>query len=246
MNFENKNIVITGGASGIGKKAVERFLDEGANVCVLDINDEALDSLEKEVNSDQLSTIQTDISNEESCHEMAERLKGDWGVVDALINNAGWFPVKEFEEISYDEWKKVMAINLDGPFLMVKALLPLIKQSENGKIVNMASGSYFNPPTNQTHYVSAKAGVLGFTRALSRSLGKYKIGVNAIAPGLTVTKAVEETFEKAMLEQIAQGGSLKRDERPEDLVGAIVFLASEEAGFITGQTINVDGGRSFL
>jgi NAD(P)-dependent dehydrogenase (short-subunit alcohol dehydrogenase family) len=141
-------------------------------------------------------------------------------------------------------WRQVIDINLTGTFLMTHALLPLMKDQGSGRIINFSSGSIFPGVAGQTHYVAAKAGVIGFTRSLAREVGNYGITVNNITPGLTVTKAVRDSFPPAILQAQRDGRALHRDEVPEDLVGPTFFLASDDAAFVTGQTLNVDGGMS--
>jgi NAD(P)-dependent dehydrogenase (short-subunit alcohol dehydrogenase family) len=247
MAFKNKIVIITGAAGGIGRALTTRFLNEGANVCAVDISTEVLDKLSADFkNIPELFTVVADISSEESTKSLHDKVKEKWGAADVVINNAGWFPFTDFEDISFEEWQKVIGINLNGNFLMTKALLPLLKESKAGRIVNISSGSFLNPPPNQTHYVSAKAGVIGFTRALAVSLGKYNITVNAITPGLTATPSLVKSVPAEMIDKLAANGAIKRRQTAEDLVGAIVFLASDDAAFVTGQTINVDGGWSFI
>lgn len=247
MNVSGKFVIVTGAAGGIGAALTRRFLAEGASVCAVDREEEALETLALELGSPPaLLTIEADISSEESCGMMAAQIGEAWGVVDVLVNNAGWFPFSEFEGITYAVWRSVMAVNLDGPFLMIQAILPLLKKSRAGRIVNMGSGSVFVGPPNQVHYVSAKAGILGLTRSLANALGQYDITVNIVAPGLTATPALVAALPAAVIDTETQSRALKRRETAEDLVGAVLFLASEDAAFITGQTINVDGGSSFV
>lgn len=246
MNTEKQSVVITGAAGGIGSAATRRFLSRGARVFATDIKQDGLDRLKDQVGeSAALSTARFDVSDEAACKAFAGRLGEEWGVVDVLANVAGQFPVRAFEEISYEEWRRICAVDLDGPFLVTQTLLPLMKASRAGRIVNISSGSIFTGPPNQVHYVAAKAGVIGFTRSLANALGQYGITVNAVTPGMTVTPPVKALFPQDVLDKQAQSRALKRDEIAEDLVGAICFLASEDAAFITGQTINVDGGKSF-
>jgi NAD(P)-dependent dehydrogenase (short-subunit alcohol dehydrogenase family) len=162
-----------------------------------------------------------------------------------LINCAGWFPIRTFEEIGPAEWSKVVEINLNGPFLVTRALLPLMKNSGWGRIINYGSGSVADGTRFQAHYVAAKAGITGFTRSLAREVGGYGITVNAIVPGLTVTEPVRRTFPAEVLEAQRAGRALQRDQVPEDLVGPTFFFASPDANFVTGQSLNVDGGRFF-
>lgn len=247
MKFINKTAVITGAAGGIGTAITRRFLDEGARVVAVDISTEALEKLASKMgNPENLLLAKTDISNEESTQQLYQQIKDKWNSVDIIINNAGWFPFLEFEKITYADWRKVMSINLDGGFLVIKSLLPLLKQSTAGRIINTASGSFFDPPVGQAHYVAAKAGIIGLTRALAVELGDYNITVNAIAPGLTATPIVLQSFPGELIDKLAEHGAIKRRQTADDLVGITIFLASEDASFITGQTISVDGGRSFI
>ena len=160
-----------------------------------------------------------------------------------LINCAGFFPFAPFEEMSSDDWKRVIDVNLTGSFLTTRAFLPLMKAGGWGRVINFGSGSVFDGTRGQAHYVAAKAGIVGFSRSLAREVGGYGITVNVIAPGLTVTKAVRDSFPPGILEAQRAGRAIQRDEVPEDLVGPVFFLASPDAGFISGQTINVDGGK---
>jgi 3-oxoacyl-[acyl-carrier protein] reductase len=247
MKFINKTAIITGAAGGIGTAITQRFLDEGAKVVAVDLSTEALEKLASKMgNPENLLLAKTDISSEDSTQQLYQQIKDKWNSVDIIINNAGWFPFLEFEKMTYGDWRKVMNINLDGGFLVIKSLLPMLKQSTAGRIINTASGSFFDPPVGQAHYVAAKAGIIGLTRALAVELGDYNITVNAIAPGLTATPIVLQSFPGELIDKLAEHGAIKRRQTAEDLVGITTFLASEDASFITGQTISVDGGRSFI
>ena len=247
MKFINKVVVITGAAGGIGTEITKRFLNEGAKIVAVDVSTEALEKLSDQLGRpENLLTVKTDISNEESCADLYNQIAKKWNATDVIINNAGWFPFVEFDKISYADWRKVMSINLDGAFLIIKSLLPLLKLSAAGRIINTASGSFFDPPSGQSHYVAAKAGIIGLTRALAVELGDFNITVNAITPGLTATPIVVNSFPGELIDKLAQHGAIKRRQTPQDLVGTIAFLASDDASFVTGQTINVDGGRSFI
>lgn len=247
MNFKDKIVVITGASGGIGTALTARFFAEGAKICAVDTTKEALEKLTSGLgNPEQLISVVADISSEESCNNLFTELNKKWEAADILINNAGWFPFTPFEEVTYEEWRKVISINLDGPFLVTRSILPLLKNSKAGRVINLSSGSIFTGTENQCHYVAAKSGVIGYTRAAANALGKYNITVNAITPGLTSTPALVAAVSKEMIEKNKESGALKREQTANDLVGAIVFLVSEDASFITGQTVNVDGGRHFL
>ncbi|AZM64275.1 MULTISPECIES: SDR family NAD(P)-dependent oxidoreductase [unclassified Streptomyces] len=240
----NRVVVITGAAGGIGAVLVARFLANGDTVIATDLSEQALDRLRDGFDSDAaLVTVAADLSGEDGNAALAAAIREHADRVDVLINCAGWFPITSFEDIEPEEWRRVIDVNLTGTYLTTRALLPLMKENGWGRIVNFGSGSFFDGTRFQAHYVAAKAGVIGFTRSLSREVGDWGITVNVIAPGLTVTEPVRRTFPQEVLEAQRAGRALKRDQVPEDLVGPVFFLASPDAGFITGQTINVDGGK---
>lgn len=243
--MQNQRVVlITGAAGGVGAYLVERFLANGDTVIATDVSSAALEQLRNRIGAGaELITAAADISKEADCNGLADLAQEQAGRVDVLINCAGFFPFSTFENISSGEWEKVIGINLTGTFLMTQAILPLMKDHDWGRIINFGSGSVFDGTKGQSHYVAAKAGVVGFSRSLAREVGGYGITVNVIAPGLTVTKAVRDSFPSEILEAQRNGRALQRDEEPEDLVGPVFFLASSDAAFITGQTLNVDGGK---
>ncbi len=247
----NRIVVITGASGGIGSELVDRFLANGDTVIASDVSDDALQNWRRrwdsagDVNS-RLLAVAADIASEESCQHLVDVARDQFGRIDILINCAGWFPMVSFEEMTVDQWRQVIDVNLTGTFLMTKAAVPLMKNRGWGRIINFGSGSLFEGTADQSHYVAAKAGVLGFSRSLARELGDYGITVNVITPGLTVTKAVKDTFPADILEAQRARRALHRDEVAEDLVGPVFFLASDDAGFITGQTLNVDGGQHLL
>ena len=237
-------VAITGAGGGIGALLVERFLRNGDTVLGTDSSDTALQRLREAIGDDAaLITEAADITSEEDSARLAQILRDGPGHLDVIVNCAGFFPITPFEEIGAADWRKIIDINLTGSFLVVQALLPLMKERGWGRIVNFGSGSVFDGTKGQTHYVAAKAGVVGFSRSLAREVGAYGITVNVVTPGLTVTKAVRDSFPAAILEAQRKVRALARDEEPEDLVGPVFFLASDDAGFISGQTLNVDGGK---
>lgn len=236
-------ILVTGGAGGMGALIVKRFLANGDTVIATDTSDEALGKLDKHP---RLLIHAADISDEASCAALADFAREKAGRVDVLINCAGFFPTVDFDKMTLEQWNKIIGINLTGVFLMVKAVLPLMRGRGWGRIINFGSGSMFNGVAEQVHYVAAKTGVLGFTRSLARVVGKDGITVNLIAPGLTLTPAVAKHMPPEIIKAQIAARAIQRDEVGEDLIGTTFFLASPDADFMTGQTLNVDGGAHML
>ena len=233
-------VVITGAGGGIGKLAVERFLANGDTVVASDTAEDTLAKLEP---SDHLRTVVADISNETDCAQVAEAAGGR---VDVLVNVAGFFPMQKFDEMTADDFRKVIDINLTGTFLMIKAIAPLMRGRGWGRIVTIGSASTFEGVADQVHYVAAKTGIFGLSRSLARVFGEDGINVNVVTPGLTVTPRVKANMPPEFIEQQIKLRAIPREEKGEDLIGAIFFLASPDADFISGQTINVDGGKHML
>jgi NAD(P)-dependent dehydrogenase (short-subunit alcohol dehydrogenase family) len=249
MRLQDKVAIVTGGARGIGKAYALRVFEEGAKVVIVDILDtKGVQQTIEEKGGEALS-LHTDVAEEESTREMARRTIERFGRIDILINNAAIFAnivKKPFYKITAKEWDEVIRVNLKGIFLCCKAVYPQMKKQGKGKIINVASGTFFKGSPDFVHYVTSKGGVIGFTRALAREVGGDGICVNVIAPGFTLSDAVKERpmdGEEYALSRI-KSRCFKREEFPEDLTGTIVFLASDDSDFITGQTIVVDGGAT--
>lgn len=236
-------VVVTGASGGMGRLVAERFLVNGDSVIATDINEDALAKLDK---NPKLTTIVADISKEADCQTVADLARDHGGRVDVLVNVAGWFPVQPFEKVTADDFRKVIDVNLTGTFLMIRAMWPLMKGRGWGRIVNIGSASTFEGVADQVPYVSAKAGLFGMTRSLARAMGSEGVTVNVVTPGLTSTPPVKKSMPEAMIKRSVESRALQREEQPEDLVGAIFFLASPDADFISGQTVNVDGGKHML
>jgi NAD(P)-dependent dehydrogenase (short-subunit alcohol dehydrogenase family) len=236
-------VLVTGAAGGMGALIVQRFLANGDTVIATDMSEEALGKMDKHP---RLHVHAADISDEASCAALADFAKAKAGRIDILINCAGFFPTQDFDEMKLADWHKIIGINLTGVFLMVKAVLPLMRGRAWGRIINFGSGSMFSGVAEQVHYVAAKTGVLGLTRSLARVVGKDGITVNLIAPGLTVTPAVAKSMPPEMIKAQIAARAIQRDEVGEDLIGTTFFLASPDADFMTGQTLNVDGGAHML
>ena len=237
-------VVVTGGAGGIGSKVVDRFLANGDTIFAIDNRLDALKTLLGTRSAqDQLVAIGGDVSKEDDTRGFADTIRAKAGLVDVLINCAGFYPIVPFEKMTFKEWQQIIAINLSGAFLMVRALLPLMKSRGWGRIVNIASASVFEGVAGQTHYVAAKSGLVGFSRSLAMELGEYGITVNCVAPGLTVTAPVKRNMPASTIEGQRALRAIQRDEQAEDLAGPVFFLASPDANFMSGQMLVVDGGK---
>jgi 3-oxoacyl-[acyl-carrier protein] reductase len=238
-------VVITGAAGGIGSVIADRFLANDDIVIATDARADALASFAAARNADdRLVTVVADVSQEDDCGRLADAARERAGRIDVLVHCAGYFPIRRMEDMSVDEWRTVIDINLTGAFLLTRAVLPLMKAHGWGRIINFGSGSFFAGVPGQAHYVAAKAGIVGFSRCIAREFGEYGITVNVVAPGVTVTEPVKKNFPPEMLAAQRNQRAIKRDEVPEDLVGITFFLASSDADFVTGQMICVDGGKN--
>src|SRR3954451_5944306 len=250
MRLKDKVGIVTGGGNGIGRAYCLGMAREGAKVVVADIDGAAAEAVAKEIEAlgGEALPVQADVSTEESTQAMAHRTVDRFGGIDILVNNASIFatvPMSRvgFEQISSEEWDRLMAVNLRGPWLCCKAVVPYMRKRGKGKIINISSGTIMDGGGGtRAHYVASKAGVMGLTRTLAQELGKDNICVNTLAPGSTLSEADPTPEVLAFRQRTASGRALKRVERPDDLVGTVLFLASDDADFITGQMIVVDGG----
>jgi NAD(P)-dependent dehydrogenase (short-subunit alcohol dehydrogenase family) len=249
MRLKDKVAIVTGGAQGIGRAYILRLAEEGARVVIADILDGSAVAEAVKKKGGYALTLHTDVTDEKSTQEMARETVDRFGRIDVLVNNAAFFSSivkRPFHQISGDEWDKMMGVNLKGLFLCAKAVYPQMKKQGKGKIINVSSGTFYKGLPHFLHYVTSKGGVIGFTRALAREVGDDGIRVNAIAPGYTVTEILERKPQDPaeVIKAGLAGRCLKRVEKPEDLTGTIVFLASDDSDFMTGQTIIVDGGSA--
>lgn len=237
-------VVITGAAGGIGAELVRRFLENGDTVIATDLKAEGLQKLKTSADQRSLFTVAANLTGFNECENLSEVVRTNVGRVDVLINCAGYFPIHSFEQISPEEWREIIDVNLTGPFLVTRALLPLMKGRGWGRVINFGSASVFEGVAGQCHYVAAKGGIVGLSRSIAREFGQYGITVNIVTPGLTLTPNVKKSFPKELLDSQRGSRAIQRDEQPQDLVGAVFFLASPDADFMSGQTVNVDGGRN--
>jgi 3-oxoacyl-[acyl-carrier protein] reductase len=252
--LKDKVVIVTGGAHGIGKAYCLGFAKAGAHVVIADIDKAAEETLAAEINdggSGQALALRTDVASEAATKEMAARTVDRFGRIDVLINNAAVFSVVpmnrgRIETIDPEEWDRLMAVNLRGLFFCCRAVLPTMRRQKFGKIVTIASGTVFAGAPGRIHYVTSKAATIGFTRTLAREVGDDNITVNCLAPGNTLSEE-NPTAQMIKFRESSVGlRSLKRIQVPQDVVGAMLFLASPLSDFMTGQTVNVDGGISFL
>ena len=244
--LEGKVAIVTGAAQGIGRAIAQGLAREGARIVVVDLKGAA----EAAAAYPGGVGITADVSVEDDVARMAEETVARCGRVDILVNNAGIYaslPMRPFTEIPLEEWRRVMDVNVASMFLCCRAVVPLMREQGGGKIVNISSGTPFRGVPFILHYVTSKGAIVAFTRALAKELGKDGILVNCVAPGFTLSdgvKAHPEVIEKLREVSIA-ARTIQRDQLPEDVVGAVVFLCGPGSDFITGQTIVIDGGQYF-
>jgi 3-oxoacyl-[acyl-carrier protein] reductase len=249
MLLESKVVIVTGGGHGIGRAYCHGIASQGGKVVVADIDGSSADVVTEEITGDggQALAVQADVSSLASCQDMTKKALSQFGQIDGLINNAAIFatiPISRvgFQDVSEDEWDRVMDVNVKGVWLCSRAVAPAMQERKQGSIVNIASGTALSGSAGRIHYVASKAAVIGFSRVLARELGPDNVRVNTIAPGSTLSEA-EVTDEILKLREANVGSrALKRVERPEDLVGTALYLLSDLSGFVTGQMIVVGGG----
>lgn len=253
MSLENKVIIVTGGGAGIGEEYCRALAREGARVAIVDIlPQEELAIFAKEIEDEggEAISIQADISQRMQVEQMVRTVGERWGRIDGLVNNAVWQPAKAFNEYTDEEFDRMMAVNVRGPWLCIVAVYPYMLKQGKGKIVNIGSQTFFSGWWNLSPYVATKGALIGMTRALAREISPVGIRVNCLCPGLTVTEGslrevdanihpgrVNEWLDDHVDEQC-----IKHPGYPQDLVGPLIFLLSDASDFMTGQTLLVDGG----
>jgi 3-oxoacyl-[acyl-carrier protein] reductase len=246
MRLMNKVAVVTGAAKGIGRVYAAHLCGEGARVLIADVDGHGAQTVAEALNQSFGRTVaapcQVDVTSETDTRRMAGAAMEHFGQLDVLVNNAGTYPHVDFDAIDFDAWRKVMSVNLDGVFLCTKAVLPIMKKQGSGKIINVATNLVWVGLPAMVHYIAAKSGIVGFTRALAREVGSHGITVNAIAPGAVIPNAEHSETSKQRVAQIVEQQCIKRPQRQEDLAGTLLFLASPASDFISGQILTVDGG----
>jgi NAD(P)-dependent dehydrogenase (short-subunit alcohol dehydrogenase family) len=235
--LDGRVAIVTGAAQGIGRAIADGLVAEGATVVVADLNPPE-------------GGIRADVSSEEDVARMVEEALDRHGRIDILVNNAGLYAsleMRAFTEIPLEEWRQVMDVNVASMFLTCRAVVPVMREQGGGKIVNISSGTPFRGVPFLLHYVTSKGAIVAFTRALAKEVGKDGVLVNCVAPGFTMSAGVEEhpeVIEKLRDVSVA-ARTLQRDQLPEDVVGAVVYLSGPGSSFVTGQTIVIDGGQTF-
>ena len=245
-SLDGKVALVTGAAQGIGRAIADGLAAEGARIVVADLRgaEVAAESFDGGIG------LTADVSSEADVERLVDEAVAQCGGIDILVNNAGLYAsleMRPFEQIPLEEWRRVMDVNVASMFLTCRAVVPRMRERGGGTILNVSSGTVFRGVPFVLHYVASKGAVVAMTRALARELGKDGIRVNCVAPGFTMTESVQEQEEvvRALRDVTIAARTIQRDQVPEDVVGAAVFLCSPAADFITGQTMVIDGGQYF-
>jgi NAD(P)-dependent dehydrogenase (short-subunit alcohol dehydrogenase family) len=245
-SLEDRVAIVTGAAQGIGNAIARGLAAEGARIVVADLNraEEAAAEFEAGIG------LTVDVADEAQVERMARDVAEQCGRIDILVNNAGLYAslqMRPFTEIPVEEWRQVMDVNVLSMFLATRAVVPHMRERGGGRIVNISSGTPFRGVPFLLHYVTSKGAIVALTRALAKELGRDDVLVNCVAPGFTMSDGVREHPEviEALREVSVSARTLQRDQEPEDIVGAVVFLCGPGATFVTGQTIVIDGGQYF-
>jgi NAD(P)-dependent dehydrogenase (short-subunit alcohol dehydrogenase family) len=245
-SLDGRVAIVTGAAQGIGNAIANGLASEGARIVVADLN--SAEDAAREFQGGIGLTV--DVADEEQVERMAQQVVEHCGSIDILVNNAGLYAslaMRPFTEIPADEWRQVMDVNVLSMFLTCRAVVPRMREHGGGRIVNISSGTPFRGVPFLLHYVTSKGAIVALTRALAKELGRDDVLVNCVAPGFTMSEGVRQHPEviEALREVSVSARTLQRDQEPEDVVGAVVFLCGPGAAFVTGQTIVIDGGQYF-
>jgi 3-oxoacyl-[acyl-carrier protein] reductase len=238
-------VLVTGGGQGLGRAFCQAFARHGRAVAVADRN---LDKARQVAAEAGAFPVEVDVADEASVARMAAAVETELGPVEVLVNNAAIFSTLRmgpFTAITVPEWEQVMTVNVTGAFVCCRAIVPGMCRAGYGKVINISSATVLTGRPGYLHYVTSKAALIGLTRALASEVGPEGVRVNAITPGSTQTEVSRETITPEARQEMARQTALRRVQVPGDVVGAVLFLASPESDFITGQTLNVDGGLAF-
>jgi len=246
--LKDRVAIVTGAAKGIGEGIAEEFAREEGAVALVDIDHERASQVAAWIESagGKALAVEADVADEAAVQTMVARVLERFGNVHILVNNAGVYPRHVWHELSGEQWDRVQAVNLKSCFLCARAVFPYFRKNGFGKIINLSSAGFqLALPPNCVHYLAAKGGVVGFTRALARDVGELNIQVNAIAPGAVEVEEERKVASPEMVAQVVASQILKSRVLPIHIARAAVFLASADSDLITGQTLNVDAGRAF-
>ena len=240
MKLEGRVAIVTGAAQGIGRAIAEKLTAEGASIAAVDLNGPGAEIVAAELDG---LAIQADISSEQDAQRMAAETLTRFGKIDVLVNAAAIVPFIPWDEVDFAYWRKIISVNLDGAYLVSRAVEAPMRAAGYGRIVHIASNAFMAGTPNMGPYVAAKGGVVGLTRALATELGKYGITANAVAPGITRTEGALATPHKDSFDFVQALQAIPRHGLPADIAPAAAFLASEESGWITGQVLVADAGH---
>ena len=242
--LKDRIAIVTGAGQGIGRALALGLAREGAKIVIAEIDEKNALAVQREIQAagGTALALSTDVSNEASVETMVSDSLRQFGTIDILINNAGIFPVSSVEEMREEDWDRVIGTNLVGAFLCSRAVAGIFLQKGSGRVISITSGRAFQGAKNAAHYAASKAGIIGFSKSLALELAPRQITVNVICPGITDTAQPRGHQSEEQIYAQAQKIPLGRIGQPQDLVGAAVFLASDAAAFITGQTVIVNGG----
>jgi 3-oxoacyl-[acyl-carrier protein] reductase len=243
--------IVTGAGQGLGRAFAKAFGKAGATAVIAERNTRTAAAVAEEVMQagGKALAVETDVADPASVERMVQVVEDQCGRIDTLVNNAGIFSTLEmrpFEQIPLAEWDQVLRVNVTGPFLCARAVLPAMRRARRGRIVNIGSGAVSLGRPNYLHYITSKSALVGMSRSMARELGADGITVNTLLPGATFTEIERKTVTPEQKVKIIAMQCIPRAETPDDLVGTVLFLASDASAFITGQTINLDGGAAHL
>jgi 2-hydroxycyclohexanecarboxyl-CoA dehydrogenase len=240
--LDGKVVVVTGAGRGMGKAIAERLAAEGARVAVTDVDEKP--AVETAAGLEGAAGFRLDITDHDEVARRIEEITGTFGSIDALVNNAGWDKLALFLDTDEDLWERLIDINLRGPIRMIKAVLPQMVERQSGRIVNISSDAGRVGSSGEAVYSACKAGIIGFGKTVAREVARYGVTVNAICPGPTDTALLDSVTEgnEKLIDSLKRGIPMRRIGLPEDIAGAVAFMVSDDAGFITGQTLSVSGG----
>ena len=247
-SLKDRVVIVTGAGQGIGRVFAKAFAKAGARAVIAELNEAKAAAVSKEIMDagGEALAVTTDVADEASIREMIEVVEDEYGRIDVLINNAGIFSTLEmrpFDQIPLAEWERVLRVNLTGPFLCARAVLPAMRRAKWGRIINIASVSGIIGNAGQVNYSASKAGVIGMTKSIARELAGKQVTANCVAPGF-ITTDMTDVLPPQLKEKVVEFIPLRRFGTPQDIANAVSYLASDKAGYITGQVLAVDGGMT--